>query len=1053
MKPCVASALVLWLGAQPLAAQEFPRPTDEGARQLKWFLTECIAAGGLRRVRDPETEERRLVVADAVALREAVTVHRRLLTPSLCDALVAYCAGADERDAPAALAWLRAVADETKDTRLGAFAAFIMAGSQMRALNYAAARPAMLEARRLFAAVKDAAWQAACANQLGTLAMHQGDYAVALDQFQQALLIHRKLHGEQSLAVARALSNVGSVHAQQGDYGMALESFQKTLAIRRQALGEDDPAVAASLNNIADVYFQQGDLARSLELTQQALAMRRKAPGDQRFHIATLLNNIGAVHGQRGEHVQALAHYRQALDLFRKVVDEQHPRVISTLINVGAIYAAQDDYLQALEHYHRADILLKKSKGIPDPNTMTSLLHHLGNFHLHFGSPWQARKFYLMALDIRYKVHGQHHPNIAHSKNSIGSTYLDEHEYALARQQFERALAILRRAYGERHPNVAASWSNIAATYYRQNRNADALENFTAALGALCDKPVPIDRLVARDLKPLPLTVRVLSNRGLALEKAGTGAAADDLRELARNYTLAIDVLERVRQDVLKTEASKVVEGARVFDLFPSYVGVCRQLFSLEGKTADLEAAFTAAEHGLARAFLEALGGSRARTLGGVSPDLRSREEELLAQQRRLEERIGAEDHKTMGETRTKRLAQLWDERLQIEDELKKLIQEMEHDFPQYAALKYPKPCALGEVRACLAPDEVALLFVPGTNVSFVVLVQSRPRPGDKANGLVIVQLPGTAVLAEHVAALNDLETLALPARVKALGRDAFDAILGPCRERIEGKSLVIVPLDSLCQLPFELLVEEDGKYLVEKHRIRYTPSLTALHLIHLWKQKRAAPDVPLFAVGDPLYDTGENVAAAKFKRLVHSGTEIAEIAKLLGAKSDYILAGADASEAKVKAASTAEKMAKARYVHFASHGILGVDKGKQPALVLNLVGNSGEDGFLEMDEITNLKLNADLVVLSACRTGQGRMARGEGVTGLARAFLYAGSKGVVCSLWSVDDRETSNLMVDFYSHLQNGHSAAEALREAKLAMIRAGKSPLYWAPFILIGE
>jgi CHAT domain-containing protein len=113
----------------------------------------------------------------------------------------------------------------------------------------------------------------------------------------------------------------------------------------------------------------------------------------------------------------------------------------------------------------------------------------------------------------------------------------------------------------------------------------------------------------------------------------------------------------------------------------------------------------------------------------------------------------------------------------------------------------------------------------------------------------------------------------------------------------------------------------------------------------------------------------------------------------------------------------------------------------------------AGKDGFLHMDEIASLKLNADLVVLSACRTGQGTMARGEGVTGLARAFLYAGSKGVVCSLWSVDDRETANLMVDFYGHLKEGRPAADALRDAQLAMIRAGKAPLYWAPFIVIGE
>jgi CHAT domain-containing protein len=121
--------------------------------------------------------------------------------------------------------------------------------------------------------------------------------------------------------------------------------------------------------------------------------------------------------------------------------------------------------------------------------------------------------------------------------------------------------------------------------------------------------------------------------------------------------------------------------------------------------------------------------------------------------------------------------------------------------------------------------------------------------------------------------------------------------------------------------------------------------------------------------------------------------------------------------------------------------------------LVLSLVGTGEEDGFLDLDEVTHLKLNADLVVLSACRTRQGRLHNGEGVRGLARAFLYAGCRGVVCSLWAVADQETAQLMTTMYGHLQKGQPAADALRAAKLALIKEGKPPVYWAPFILIGE
>ncbi|HKB37534.1 MAG TPA: CHAT domain-containing protein, partial [Gemmataceae bacterium] len=162
------------------------------------------------------------------------------------------------------------------------------------------------------------------------------------------------------------------------------------------------------------------------------------------------------------------------------------------------------------------------------------------------------------------------------------------------------------------------------------------------------------------------------------------------------------------------------------------------------------------------------------------------------------------------------------------------------------------------------------------------------------------------------------------------------------------------------------------------------------------------------------------------------------------------------------KAASRKGLLTRCRYVHFATHGILGLDTGRQPSMVLTLVGNDGtiegggaNDGFLQLDEVTNLKLNADLVVLSACRSGQGRLNAGEGVTGLGRAFLHAGSRGVVCSLWPVDDRETGLLMKGMYRRLKEANQpvTADALRAAKLEMLKAKKAPFYWAPFLLIGE
>lgn len=546
---------------------------------------------------------------------------------------------------------------------------------------------------------------------------------------------------------------------------------------------------------------------------------------------------------------------------------------------------------------------------------------------------------------------------------------------------------------------------------------------------------------------------------------------------------MAAAVLDHVRHKVIESEESRLQLGDNLFDLFAHTIDVRRRLFECEGRAAELEEAFAAAEQGMARLFLEALGKSRAHEIGNVSPALREQERNLLAELRRTEQDIEQEGSKPLAARDAERVPRLLERQKSLKADLDKLIQRMEQAHPNYAALKYPHPCSLDEARACLAANETALLFVLGTRESCVVLVDKEARSDDPAKGLAVYRLPPAREIADLVAALTDHETLSLPARTRTLGAKGYQLLLAPLADRIRGRDLVIVSSGALCHLPFELLVE-GTQFLVENHRIRYAPSLSALHLIGRWQKTRRVPQQTFWAMGDPVYETAderlqakqeiadtseallseytsrERGSASKFERLPFSGQELRRIRDLLGADASDVRTGLMASEAAVKLASRTGALARSRYVHFATHGILGMDLGRQPSLVLNLVGNDGKDdggglndGFLQLDEVTNLKLNADLVVLSACRSGQGQLHNGEGVRGLARAFLYAGSRGLVCSLWTVEDRETSQMMTAFYSHLKAGQSSPDALRAARLEMLRAGKAPFYWAPFILVGE
>jgi CHAT domain-containing protein len=193
--------------------------------------------------------------------------------------------------------------------------------------------------------------------------------------------------------------------------------------------------------------------------------------------------------------------------------------------------------------------------------------------------------------------------------------------------------------------------------------------------------------------------------------------------------------------------------------------------------------------------------------------------------------------------------------------------------------------------------------------------------------------------------------------------------------------------------------------------------------------------------------------------RLDSASREVHGLGQILRAPADDVWTGHDASETRVKAASAQGRLLDYRFVHFATHGQLGSGPGRPPALVLSLfeTGPDGtqpaNDGLFTIGEASAIKLNADLVVLSGCHTGRGAIALGEGVTGLARAFLGAGARGVLCSLWTLDDAEATETMLEIYRSILAGKEPAVALREAKLKMIHAGWPPFRWAPLILIGQ
>jgi CHAT domain-containing protein len=336
--------------------------------------------------------------------------------------------------------------------------------------------------------------------------------------------------------------------------------------------------------------------------------------------------------------------------------------------------------------------------------------------------------------------------------------------------------------------------------------------------------------------------------------------------------------------------------------------------------------------------------------------------------------------------------------------------------------------------------------------------------------GLKSYVLPGAGQIADRVRRLRttlERENLLTRGIYHEVAFQLYRDLVAPAATALAGKSdLVIVPDRALYYVPFETLLGEEAggrsfsdlPYLLRRYSISYAPSASVLAGLRVPRAEPVSPGRKRLAAFAPFAMEGgrgdQPTRAGEGWNLVPlpaSSREVSAIAALYPG-SAVELFGRDASETNVRrnpAVATAERL------HFATHAQSNERQPELSGLVLASAADKSEDGFLQVYEIFNLKLAADLAVLSACETALGKEVTGEGLVGLTRAFFYAGVPSVVVSLWNVADGPAPDLMLSFYQDLDRLESKARALRQAKLSMISKGtySHPAYWAPFVLVGE
>ena len=920
-------------------------------------------------------------------------------------------------------------------------------------------------------------------------------YERALDIFDDSLKIFRELNDKKSVAIV--LFNMGKALNSLGRYEKALSIFNESLKINREINSQQ--GIAGNLNLIGSVYSSMGQYDKPLLYYQEALKINRQLNNFQ--EIATTLRNIGDAYCDLVEHDKALAYYQDALDIQKKR-NLRYDMTI-TLTNIGAFYKDLNQYDKALSYYEQS---LKISRELDNSAMIATNLNNIGNVYASLGKSDTALSYYQQTLDMEKRLNRPHKTAI--TLNNIGMEYFRLGRYEQALNYLREALKIEKKLNNPH--NIAARLNNIGAVYLRQTKYREAEEVFVerkdigkriakirlrhAGLVEVYLATKRYDEALAL-LKEIPpswkegsqFRMEYHTQYGLALK------GKDNLRESASELLKAVSIVEEIRHGVSE-KGGFFTGGGYISRLMPHRLLV--SVFSERAMAGEMiaeefkpygkdfaSAAFYFAELTKARTLLESMAGAaRKHDETEMPPEIKIKEDSILKQLSEIEDNW---------ETAYKKGEAVFNKLLKrkegLDKELNSLISEIRSKYPRYAAFKYPKPIPAEELS--LKENEVLIEFALTGDKGYVFVI----RKGG-VNRIHRINIHREA-LEGRVKSFMEPLNAGKPSEfsIKA-SKELYEMLLSQAMKDVKDtERLIIVPDGILGLLPFEALITKEGRdykdslYVGDKWTITYSQSATAFALTRLLKPSEAKK--PLFALGNPVYDKSDpryiaykkgdsqQIAAKDVKQYAYRGItvlpkgereweeviysslpetedEVREIAKLFGVKPEMpeVLLNISANETNFRNTFLKDY----RYIHLATHADLpGKVQGiKEPFIILGQVENRREDdGFLTLSEVLELKLDADMVVLSACSTGKGKMMEGEGVANFARAFQHAGAKSVVVSLWEVASEPAVEYMKAFYGHLKAGKSRAEALRLSRKEIKAKYPNPFYWAVFILHGE
>ncbi len=930
-----------------------------------------------------------------------------------------------------------------------------------------------------------------CLNNLGALYIEMGKYEHALNALLRAISIRENIKGEPQLLakcyqllgkvltlrhknkeaisyLGQALTiynnssdsaEVANTYLLIGNYYSLLDVFDsaktylfKSLNLMQNIYNAPHPDLARCNFHIGEYYFRAGEDDKILDYYQRALKIRLQLYQSEHPDLAESYESMGYYYQAFGDYAKSLLYYQQSANIRQHVFGFSHPELGSSYMNIGYSYQQLAQYNEAINAHTRAQKLWDSLNNGNHPN-YSLCLRGTGECYEGLGKLEEARSFFYRGMKKHMEQVGEHHLNTSFSYRDIGDFYYRNSNFDSADYYYKKTLAIHKKEYGNKL-TVGGVYYRIAQNNLKLGRLQEAMQNFQEALtcssynfrsNSIFDNPT------ATQCKQANFSLKVLAGKANAMQEFYDSISdIKYLQTALKTYILCAEIIDQIRLSYSKEAKGTFNEAS--MQLFEQAINTASQLYKINVNKQYLKLAFQFMEQSKAFMLVQTLKENHAKLTGGVPDSMIAKEVTLRITIDNYKKKVF--EHQATASNK-EQLKEAQQQLFNSKSELEEHIQFLERRYPNYYRLKYSNGAIdLEETQRRLKPNMAIYEYFMGDEQAYLFQI--------KANSFQLFELGSANKIRKHTrelirfankqSVINNINLNKFYKQSHELYRILFPA--NPTSK------IIIVPAGILSHLAFDLLITKTSKaklkqqpFLLQNSSISYAYSIEALYNTHStgkWRKECLAL-APSYKMKAPtLMASRGSLGLLRDQNLVDLPGAQQEVRSISAYFDGEFLFGDEANEGNFKDLSSTYQI-----IHIAAHA--QADDTEPLNSKMSLAKSNGEDGKLHSYEVYNMNIPAELVVLSACETGDGKLLRGEGVLSLARSFIYAGSGSIVQTHWKTDDQASASIMAHFYSYLANGLGKSEALTQAKRAFLAGSydrtSHPYYWASFALVGD